>query len=85
MSDRDSNGVFSVSSPENAFLKEKSSEELHQFQLEDQSVGFILKAKENDQKPHTSQIKGMSIAVRRLTQLWDRLRVHNGSLCMATL
>ena len=39
-------------------------------------MGFILKAKDKNEKPSSSQIKRMSMTVRRLAQLWDRLKVQ---------
>ena len=61
-------------------LEGKSDEEIRQMQLQDDSVGYILRAKEKDQKPHTGDIKGKSMVVRRLNQLWSRLEIHNGIL-----
>ena len=52
-------------------LKEKNNAKIHQAQLQDDCIGFTLKAKEKDQKPSSciDEVKGKSMAVRRLVQL----------------
>ena len=72
--------IDTVSEPQQFRLVEKSKDELRLLQLQDQSGGFILKAKDKNEKPSSSQIKGMSMTVRRLAQLWDRLKVQDGLL-----
>lgn len=61
-------------------LKEKSSTELCVYQLQDQSLGFVLRAKESEKKPTPKQVKGMGMTVRKLCQLWDRLKCKDGLL-----
>ena len=61
-------------------LQERSSAELRQLQLDDPSVGIMLQAKEDNKKPQATTVKGMSMTGRRLSQLWDKLQVHNGTL-----
>ena len=63
-----------------AWLHEKSSTELREIQLQDMSIGFVLKAKEKGSKPVPQEVKGMSMTVRRLCQLWDRLKFQDGQL-----
>ena len=65
---------------ETPVLKEKNNAEIRQAQLEDDCIGFTLKAKEKEQKPSSNAVKQTSMAVRRLIQLWDRLKVHDGTL-----
>ena len=54
--------------------------ELRQLQLNDQSVGVILRAKEEDKRPSSNDVKWLSMTARRLNQLWERLEVLNGTL-----
>ena len=61
-------------------LEGKSDAEIRRMQLKDDAIGFILRAKEKDQKPPTRDVKGKSMAVRRLNQLWSRLEIRNGML-----
>ena len=63
-----------------ASLEQKTSKELRTSQLEDPTVGYILKAREADQKPSTEELKGKSMAVKRLSQLWEKLEVTDGIL-----
>ena len=58
----------------------RSDEDIRKFQLEDPSIGFVLRAKETDEHPNSDVIKGQSLTVRRLMQLWPRLVVVNGIL-----
>ena len=67
-------------SPVTTRLQERSTSELREMQLQDESIGFVLKAKEGDAKPTPQQVKGMSRTVRRLCQLWDRLKCQDGQL-----
>ena len=50
-----------------------SLQDLHQAQLEDATIGPILKAKQEGQKPQTDEVKRLSRDSRRLLQLWDQL------------
>lgn len=61
-------------------LKERSTTELREHQLQDQSLGLILRAKESEKKPTPQQVKGMSMTTPRLCQLWDRLECKDGLL-----
>ena len=54
--------------------------ELRELQLQDPSIGFVLNAKEDVNKPTPSQVKGMSRSIRRLCQLWNRLKCQYGLL-----
>lgn len=65
---------------EKPVLTEKSKEEIHEYQLQDDCIGFILQAKEKSQKPSLEDVKGRSMVVRRLIQLWERLEIHDGTL-----
>ena len=69
-----------ISQPQPTNLQERSTAELRELQLQDSSIGFVLKARENDDKPTSQQVKGMSLTVRRLCQLWDRLKCQDGQL-----
>ena len=40
----------------------------------------MLQAKEDNKKPQATTVKGMSMTGCRLSQLWDKLQVHNGTL-----
>ena len=62
------------------FLEGKTEDEIRQLQISDDSIGFILKAKEGGQRPSCNEVKGKGMAVRRLHQLWDRLEIHDGTL-----
>lgn len=55
-------------------------QDLRQAQLEDATMGSVLKAKEAGRKPTTDQVKSLGPASRRLFQLWDQLTVRNGLL-----
>ena len=70
--------IGTVSEPQKFLLVEKLRDELRLLQLQDQSVGLILKAKDKNEKPSSSQIEGMSMTIHRLAQLWDRLKVQDG-------
>ena len=58
----------------------RSQEELRQLQLEDPSIGYVFRAKEKDRMPATDELKGQSLEVRRLIQLWSQLAVVDGVL-----
>ena len=61
-------------------LQQKSNEELRSKQLEDPIVGYLLRAREANEKPTADDLKGKSRAVKRLVQLWERLEVVDGVL-----
>ena len=61
-------------------LQMKSKTELRRLQTEDEDIGYVLQAKENDTKPTRDDLKGKSLAVRHLIELWDRLDVDDGTL-----
>ena len=61
-------------------LIEKTKDELRSSQLKDPVIGYILRAKENDEKPEASELKGQSLTCRRLAQLWECLEVIDGML-----
>ena len=69
-----------ISQPQTTQLRDRSSTELRETQLQDTSIGFVLGAKEKDSKPTPQQVKGKSITVRKLCQLWDRLKCQDGQL-----
>ena len=53
---------------------------LRQDQLEDEIIGFILKAKETQQKPDAQLLKAKPRETQQLSQLWDQLIVQEGIL-----
>ena len=55
-------------------------EELRTAQLADTDIALALQAKQADQRPRGDQLKEMSLASRRLVQLWEQLVVRNGVL-----
>ena len=57
-----------------------SDEDIGKLQLADPSIGFVFRAKETDECPNSDVIKGESLTVQRLIQLWPRLVVVNGIL-----
>ena len=61
-------------------LPERSDLDLHEFQLNDSCIAFVLRAKETGQCPSSEVTKGQSLTTRRLVQLWQRLQLHNGIL-----
>ena len=61
-------------------LQHHSTESLRQGQLDDATIGLVLKALELNSKPTATTLQGCSPAVRRLIQLWDQLELHNGLL-----
>ena len=64
----------------NALPVARSNEEMRKLQMEDPSIGFVLQAKEKDQLPNPDLLKGQSLTVRRLAQLWPRLMLDDGIL-----
>ena len=61
-------------------LPERSDQDLRKFQADDPSIGFVLRAKEENKLPPSEVMKGQSLKTRRLVQLWPRLEIHNGVL-----
>ena len=61
-------------------LQQYSTQHLCQSQLDDISIGFVLRALELQQKPDSTSLQRCSSEVRRLIQLWDQLEVHDGLL-----
>ena len=57
-----------------------SSADLRHEQLEDDTTGPILRAKEVDGKPDTETMRRYSRATRQLFQLWDQLVIEDGVL-----
>ena len=55
-------------------------EELRTAQLADADIAPTLQAKQANQRPGEDQLKEMSLAGRRLVQLWGQLVVRNGVL-----
>ena len=72
--------VGAVSAEQSAPLQERTSSELRSFQLADESIAFVLQAKETNKRPLATAVKGMSTTVRKLCQLWDRLRCKDALL-----
>ena len=62
-------------------IPERSDGDVRKLQMEDQSIGFVLRAKEANDRPSPDILKGQSLTVRRLIQLWPRLLLVNGILC----
>ena len=61
-------------------LKERTSTEIQDLQMHDQSIGFIMVAKEKDQRPTSVNVKGKGREAKRLYQLWDRLEIRDETL-----
>ena len=61
-------------------LQQYSTQHLCQSQLNDISIGLVLRALELQQKPDSTSLQGCSPEVRRLIQLWDQLEIHDGLL-----
>ena len=55
-------------------------EELGRLQNEDATIGLLVQAKLQGEKPPPTQIKSLSKDARRLFQLWDQLVMKNGIL-----
>ena len=49
-------------------------------QLADQTIGFFLRAKKVGKKPSVENVKAKSHQTRRLLQMWDQLKVYEGTL-----
>ena len=50
-------------------LPERSDQDLRKFQFDDPSIGFVLRAKEENKLPPSEIMKGQSLKTRRLVQL----------------
>ena len=57
-----------------------SLEGMRQLQLDDDTVGQLLRTKETNQKPTSAYEKSQSIEYRRLSQQWDQLSIQDGVL-----
>ena len=53
---------------------------LRKEQLEDEIIGFILHAKESQQKPDAQLLKAKPREAQQLSQLWDQLIIQEGIL-----
>ena len=65
---------------QNTAIPARSNEDIQKLQVEDPSIGFVLCAKEADECPSSDILKGQSLQVQRLMQLWPRLLVVDGIL-----
>ena len=54
--------------------------QIHNTQLAEQAIGFFLRAKEVGKKPSVEDVQAMSPQTRRLLQMWDQLKVYDGTL-----
>ena len=57
-----------------------TDQDFRKLQLDDPSIGFVFKAKEENKLPSLEVIKGQSLSTRRLIELWPRLQIHDGML-----
>ena len=62
-------------------LPTKESETIRALQLNDPTIGPLLRRKEEDQKPDPRELRSLGHSARRLLQIWNQLRVYNGILC----
>ena len=51
-------------------VPERSDKDLCKFQFDDPSIGFVLRAKEDNQLPPSEVMEGQSLKTRHLVQLW---------------
>ena len=65
---------------QNTAIPARSNEDIRRLQMEDPSIGFVLRAKEANERPSPDILKGQSLTVRRLMQSWPRLLLVNGIL-----
>ena len=65
---------------QNTGIPARSNEDIQKLQMEDPSIGFVLRAKEVEERPSPDILKGQSLQVRRLMQLWPRMLVVDGIL-----
>ena len=61
-------------------LPEMSQEDWRKVQLEDPTVGFVLRAMEKGEKPRYNLLKTKSLEARLLVQRWRKLEVIDGVL-----
>ena len=73
--------AIAVCKDTNTVIPERSDGDIRKLQMEDQSIGFVLRVKEANDRPSPDILKGQSSTVRRLIQLWPRLLLVNGILC----
>ena len=57
-----------------------SLEEMRQLQLDDNTIGQLLRAKETNQKPTDAYTKAQGVEYRHLSQQWDQLAIRDGLL-----
>ena len=57
------------------------STNLREAQLEDSTLGPLLRGKETGEKPRPEQFRRLSRSSRRLLQLWEQLTLCDGILC----
>ena len=63
-----------------AAIEERTPQSIRQLQLDDPSIGSLLRAKEEDKKLTSDQARGKGPEVQRLLQLWERLLIEEGML-----
>ena len=73
-------GIAPVTSAIGGVLREKSPSELRLLQLQDPTLGPVLRAVEEGIKPDPDTVKGKSPDLRRLIQMWDQLQLYDGIL-----
>lgn len=56
------------------------NQQIHNTQLAEQAIGFSLRAKEVGKKPSVEDVQAMSPQTQRLLQMWDQLKVYDGTL-----
>ena len=61
-------------------LQERSTQDNRRLQLEDPSIGIILRSKEDDKRPSKDQPRRKGPEPQRLAQLWQCLLVEDGVL-----
>lgn len=72
--------VSAVDGHKVAPLSVMSRDDLRRIQLEDPTVGFVLRARERGERPSSDLLKGKSLEARLLMQRWDKLQVAEGVL-----
>ena len=63
-----------------SILTERSPAELRKIQLDDDPIGFVLKAVEKGERPNSDDVRGHGPDAQHLNQLWNRLLIDNGVL-----
>ena len=58
-----------------------SAADVHDQQLNDPSIGPVLKAKESGATPSLDEVKTWSRESRQLVQMWSSLKVDNSAFC----